>query len=262
MGAQNSKQTVTINTSQTLNDTASFLQTNSNKISSTVVNYQALSMDFTGAKISGANIQQLQNISVTNQITGTINTQSLTQLSANMASDLQNATNQASTNKPGFYAFGAQNTNAASTVKNALTVAVSRSLTQQNYQKISQSTFNTQTGTLSFNGATIDNTTVTQSQTIVANVIATALVNAVIQETNNVLASQNSNIAVSQTATNAPTGPLQDLKGLISSPGGMTASFVLCVVCIICLVLIGFVWKNGGSEVALKAVDKMPPVMV
>lgn len=261
MGAQQSKQNVTINTSQTLSDTATFLQSNSVKISSTNNNYQYLTASFIGAKISGSTIQQLQSISVTNQITGTLSPQSINQLNSQMLSDLQAATTQAATNKPGFLGLGAQNTNFASTVNNAIKVAIDRKITQNNYQTIVNSVFNVQTGELNFDGTTIDNTTVTQSQTIVSNLISTALVNSIINETNNVLAQQNSNVVVSQTSTNAPTGPLQDLASFASSKGGMTSSIVCCAVCCLLIILLGFVWKNGGSEVALKAVNKMPPVI-
>jgi hypothetical protein len=261
MGAQQSKQKVTINTSQTLSDTATFLQSNSVKISSTNNNYQYLKASFVGAKISGSTIQQLQSISATNQITGTLNVNSLNQLSEQLKSDLQAATTQAATNKPGYLGLGAQDTNFASTVNNAMKTAINRTMEQKSYQNIANRVFNVQTGELNFDGTTIENTTVTQSQTIVSNLIATAIVNSIINETNNVLTYQNSNVVVSQTSTNAPTGPLQDLASFASSKGGITSSIVCCAVCCLLIILVGFVWKNGGQDVALKAVNKMPPVI-
>lgn len=261
MGVQNSKHTATVDISQSISTTADLIQKNSQKLNSIVKNQQYLYLDFDGVTITNTTIDQNQKIEVKNQTSGNLNAGSNAMIASQMASDLQSAVEQNSQNKPGFYSIGGLNSNDMTNVKNAMNIAVKQTMTMDNYNKVVSSVFNSQTATIHMKNTTITNSKIVQSQTIVSNVIAEALTRSVIDSANHILTQQKSNVSISQTSVNEPTGPLQDLKGLMSSKGGITSSMVCCCCCLFLLILIGFMWKNGGSNIASKAVNKMPPAI-
>ena len=169
---------------------------------------------------------------------------------------LQEAVTQSSLNKPSFLAPPSiQVQQDISTTRNAINVAISQTITANNYNQILSRTFNAQTGTLNLSNTTITNSTILQSQKIVSTIIAQSLITSVINATNTYLGSQNSNVTVSQTSTNTSKGPLDFLQ---SGPG--ISCMIACVICCCLLIVLLLFAMQKSSNVAVVGMNKMPPV--
>lgn len=225
------------------------IQTNSSTISQTSVRANNFQLEGDGANmIFKGKFKLNQTINATNQATGEMSPQIISNMQTNVQNLLEKAVDQAAEAKAGAFATADTRTTNISRTKTALNVAISQVLTQSTYQSLAQSVVDTNNGIIRFKNGTYtfdDNFTVDQA--FFSNVIASTVMNSIIDATNTILATNQTDLKVTQKAKSESKG----LLSFLENPWFISGSIISSCVILIIFVLLFVVYskeKKGRSS--------------
>lgn len=236
--------TMVIDTTNTMNMLTQNIQTLSQKISSVNTNIQSLDVSCKGCNISGG-ITTSQSISVENQVSGTLDASSNSQVFSNLASSLQSAIDQSASSSTGIGALGSSSSTTSNFTK--LKSATTTNLTTQNltnsYAKILATTVNLQDQKINLDGSLISGG-VNLNQIIISNVLAQSMIKSTIDSINKSLQSSGATVQLSQKAAATSSG----LEALFTTQN-VAISGVVCCICFCCIALILYELIGTGGEI-------------
>jgi hypothetical protein len=216
-----------------------------------------------GRGASVRDIDVTQTINSQNQASGELSSSAIAKMQSDVDSSLSAALDQATKANNDIGSTGNATSDNASSIKNALSAAVTNTITVDNYQKMVQSTIDKNGATLTILGDARD---IKIDQNIVANVISRNIMKSIIDQTNSSLASSNTGVQITQSATSATTGVGSIFQGLFDLVGGIfgnlaAAYIVLPLVCLCCcciVVLAFLVLSSGGGKPSVTTAPPLP----
>jgi hypothetical protein len=243
--APSSRNEVVIDVKTSLDVVTNIIQTNSLSISQTGTNKN----DFTLVSGPDSNIKTKtltigQTIDAGMQASGTIDASVLNKMSADLKSTLDAAVDQASTASSGIFAIADKPSTVNITrAKNALSVGVDTTLKQSTYNEIVQSTVQLNTATITLNGNWTIEEGIIVDQNLVSRIIAKLVITSVIDNANQYLLDNNSNLNITQKA-DSKSGLFAGGAGML---GSIISSSLLCCICLIILIIL-FKVKGGDGK--------------
>lgn len=250
-GAQSvARNEVIIDVSTALSYMSSVIQQNSQTISQTSTRANNFELVGDGATVRFKGKFTLnQTINAVNQATGRIESTVTQKMSVDLQSMLSAAVDQAASAKAGAFATADTRTTNISKTKNALSAAITDIVQDTKYQSLAQDVVDVNNGRLVLkNGTYIFDDSFTVDQKFFSNVIANTVMSSIIDKTNQILMSNNTDLKVKQKATSESKG----LLSFLENPWFITGSIVSCCVILIVVVLLFVVYskekkKAGGA---------------
>ena len=226
------------------------IQTNSSTISQTSTRANNFQLEGDGANMTFKGKFMLnQTINAVNQVTGNMSPSIISTMQTNVQNILNQAVDQAATAKTGAFATADSITTNVSKTKNALNVAISQVISQTNYQSLAQSVVDTNNGIIRFkNGTYVFDDSFIVDQKFFSNVIASTVMNAVLDATNSILASNQTDLKVTQKATSESKGILSFLENPWFITGSIVSSCVILIIVVLLFVVYSKEKKGGGSS--------------
>lgn len=235
---------VVIDVSTALSIVTNLIQTNSQSIAQTGVNTNTFTLETAeGSVIKAKNIQSFQSIDATVQASGEVNAEIRNKIGADLKSALDAAVDQSSSASTGIFAFGDKVSTVNKTkAKNAISASIETIEKQENWQTIVNNIVNKNDAKIYLRGNVTLEEGIVNDQKLVSRLIAKAVLNTVLDNANQVLADNKSNLRITQKADSK--------AGLFGGTGGMIASIIsmvaLCCICIIMLII--FMKLKGGKK--------------
>ena len=240
---------------QLCSSTSQFIQTASSSTTVANFNTQSLSLEIGGDIGPNCDITQSQSINITSSATGNLNQAQCSTMGSSIGTALTNMLNQNASATSQLLSEGASS--ADLTNINATVQSVVNSTTQlSSYQQILQQTFNTQNATLVVGGSC--NGKITQNQSIVANVIALNVLQAVQNALCTNQATANLFTQLSQTSNSTSLGAanlldsfFNGIANVLNVPAStVKMGMIVCgvVICVICVALLAFMLSPAGQE--------------
>jgi tetrahydromethanopterin S-methyltransferase subunit F len=247
-GGNTSKQTYTVNTTNTQTQTFKYLQNQSALLTSTTATGQFF--NFVGGDVSNSTISVTQNTSIKQVMNVTIKSDQKTDLisvlTSNLISDVNQMAGQFKSSSPlntfvnGLTSIFSKtsHTDQATTITNATTSTLTddHEVNQLFQAAVNNNIVQDQNIQL----GNIDRSTLTFDQNIVVDILIKNLISSAINDINNTSQMQASNLKLEQGANSTQ---------LSTSTGEIVASIVSCIVLCICSVLAVFVFmKVQGNK--------------
>lgn len=241
---------VVLDVSTALNYMSTTIQNNSQTISQTSTRANNFELVGDGATVRFKGKFTLnQTINAVNQVTGKLESNVTEKMNIDLQSIINQAVDQAASAKAGAFATADTRTTNITKTKNALSAAITDVVNQTNYQSLAQGTVDVNNGRLVLkNGTYIFDDAFVVDQKFFSNVIANTVMNAIIDKTNQILLTNNTDLKVSQKAKSESKG----LLSFLENPWFITGSIISCCVILIVVVLLFVVYskekkKAGGS---------------
>jgi hypothetical protein len=211
---------------ETLNKSVTdIIQKNSSSIASSNTNIQTLKIRIINSKITG-DIKQTASISTSSEVTGTLIASTASSVLSNIAGAIEaDIKNQASTsNESGAAGTSVSVTKNSTDIEGAVHNAVEQKITQENYNAVVASVLNLQTGEITIDGSIVHGD-ITQTGSIVSNLIAQSLISSVITTANDNLLAGGSKTKLVQSSDTKNKGPSE------------TNMIVMAIICCICCMM-------------------------
>ncbi len=243
MGNQvSSRNEVVIDTSTAVSIATNLIQENSTVITQTADRTNTYTFETApGSKVKIGKLSSTQSIDATNQATGQINAEIISKLNTDIKSTLQAAADQAAEGRSGLFAIGDKvSTVNITRAKNALNVAIDTTITQPNWSSVVQSVVDTNNNKVYLAGE-VEIDEVVNDQRLFSRLIAKSMIDTIISNANGVLASNNTDLRITQRATSS--------AGLFTGGAGMATSIISSLItlsiCIVILIILFKLKKNS-----------------
>lgn len=234
---------VIIDVSTSLSVVTNLIQTNSQTISQTGTNTNTFTLETAeGSVVRAKSITSTQNIDATVQASGEVSAEIRNKIGADLKSALDAAVDQSSTANTGIFGFGDSTTTVNKTKsKNAISASIETIAKQENWQTIVNSVVNKNEAKIYLSGNVQIEEGIVNDQKLVSRLIAKAVLNTVLDNANQILADNKSNLKLTQKADSS--------TGLFGGTGGMAASLISsCVLCSICLIVLIIIMQLKGGK--------------
>ncbi len=232
---------VNIDTSAAVSLATNIIQENSTVITQTSDRSNIFTLETApGSKVKIKTLRSNQTIDATNQATGQINAQIINQLNADIKSTLDAAVDQVAEGRTGLFAIGEKvSTINITRVKNALNVAIDDTITDRNWSTVTQGVVDINNAKIYLDGD-VEIGEVINDQKLVSRLIAKSMIDTIVNNANDILAANNTNVRISQKASST--------AGLFTGPGGMAASIISSLIILsICIVVLIILFKVKGE---------------
>lgn len=224
--------TLTIDTSSAFSYAQSTIQSSSQSIGQTNSNANRLTLVISGNVVTDV-FRVQQTIDATTQANAQLDASVLSKMNVELINQLNASISQASNAQAGgggilsfLNGSRAADANNQQTFRNAINQAVSKYTQQTNYQSIVNSVYNTNDSTITVSG-NITARDFSLNQNIVSTVVTKALLTAIIDEANNVLSSNNTDLQLNQNAgASTASDPSKWIWPLVLST---IISFISCI---------------------------------
>jgi hypothetical protein len=237
---------VVIDVSTALSVVTNLIQTNSQSIAQTGTNTNIFTLETAeGSVVRAKSITSTQNIDTTVQASGEVSAEIRNKIGVDMKSALDAAVDQSSTASTGIFAFGDSTSTVNKTKsKNAISASIDTVAKQDNWQTIVSSVVNKNEGKIYLRGNVQVDEGIVNDQRLVSRLIAKAVLNTVLDNANQILTDNKTNLKITQKA-DSKTGLFGGTGGMIGSVISMVA---LCCICLIVLIIIMKLKGGGKSE--------------
>ena len=248
--------------SQLTSQTSTFIKSNSQKTASAVMNLQStnLSVVNMGEK---CDIDISQSITLSQQTSGTMNTNSLNDLRSLISTGLQNMATQntAATAQMGS-GIGTQSTSTSdnTTINNDIQSIVNTTCSDSNYNDLVSQTLNKQDAAIKILNC---NGKITIGQNIVADVIAKNLMESVVTNLQQNQAVANVFNQIAQSGSSSSQGlsgildsifsGIQGIFGVGADAAKTIFAIIACLLCVCCLALLYFGLSPAGQQATTTA---------
>ena len=248
--------------SQLTSQTSTFIKSNSQKTASDVMNLQStnLSVVNMGEK---CDIDISQSITLSQQTSGTMNTNSLNDLRSLISTGLQNmATQNTSATAQMGSGIGTQSTSTSdnTTINNDIQSIVNTTCSDSNYNDLVSQTLNKQDAAIKILNC---NGKITIGQNIVADVIAKNLMESVVTNLQQNQAVANVFNQIAQSGSSSSQGlsgildsifsGIQGIFGVGADAAKTIFAIIACLLCVCCLALLYFGLSPAGQQATTTA---------
>jgi hypothetical protein len=239
-----------------VSQTASYISSNSSKTASSVFAQQRASLVIGGDVGPNCDITQAQTLNLSQQTSGQLDDKDYTNMASMVSTGLTDMLNQSSSATSQLGSGATQSQDNVNITKNVQTV-VNNTINKSTYQEVLSQTFADQGASIVVGGSC--NGKITQTQSLVANVIAMNLMNVVATALMTDTSTTNVFTQLSQTSTakgggfaevlDSFFGGIANVVGASTEAVAMIVGVICCLLCagVIAFFVLGGQHSNGGG---------------